>query len=148
MLDDKDRILLVKHTPQGRWVLPWGHVEQGETLSAALRRELYEEFGLQIYIYGAENETTDREVNMHPMPISVHEVMYQHQQSEEKVQKLEFRYFAGAKDKEDLSVDANEIYEYEWMEIDDILNLDGSNDCHQSLLDILEQNRDLLDLVR
>ena len=49
-------ILLVQrgHEPQlGRWSVPGGRVEPGETLTEAARREAYEETGLEVRI-GAE----------------------------------------------------------------------------------------------
>ncbi len=45
-----DEILFVKHTygaSKGKWILPGGYVELGESLSKAIEREVFEETGVQ-----------------------------------------------------------------------------------------------------
>ena len=59
---DGDRVLLVKrgHEPlKGRWSVPGGAVEIGETLKAALAREVREETGIEVEI-GPIVEVLDR----------------------------------------------------------------------------------------
>lgn len=51
LIEDKDHILLVERLnppAQGYWAFPGGRVQAGETLAAALKREVAEETGLDI----------------------------------------------------------------------------------------------------
>lgn len=59
---DRDRVLLVKraHPPlAGEWTLPGGGIEVGETLEAAVAREVREETGLEVTV-GPLVELLDR----------------------------------------------------------------------------------------
>jgi ADP-ribose pyrophosphatase YjhB (NUDIX family) len=53
VFDASGRVLLIqrgKPPAEGRWSLPGGHVEWGEPLAAACRREVWEETGLRVSI--------------------------------------------------------------------------------------------------
>lgn len=45
--DDSGRLLLLKHAASGKWVLPGGKMEPGESFEDCARRELREETGLE-----------------------------------------------------------------------------------------------------
>ncbi len=49
--NEKNEVLLIKH-PQRGWEFPGGMVEPGETLQEALKREIFEETGINIEITG------------------------------------------------------------------------------------------------
>lgn len=48
--DEQGRILIVNPVYKERWNLPGGHLEEGELPSAAARREIREELGLDLQI--------------------------------------------------------------------------------------------------
>ncbi|AKL71017.1 NUDIX domain-containing protein [Streptomyces sp. Mg1] len=48
--DEQGRVLIVNPVYKERWNLPGGHIEEGEVPTAALRRELREELGLDLEI--------------------------------------------------------------------------------------------------
>ena len=46
--DDKGRVLFVKRTDSGNWGMPAGALELDESVTDALKREVYEETGLEV----------------------------------------------------------------------------------------------------
>ena len=54
VLDDENRILMVKHNHPERsvWMVPGGGIEEGESSAQAAAREVLEETGLKVEIRG------------------------------------------------------------------------------------------------
>lgn len=50
VLDGDGRVLLVRRADNGRWGLPMGQVERGETVAEAIAREVREEVGLEVSV--------------------------------------------------------------------------------------------------
>ena len=57
--DHLDRVLLVRRSDDGNWELPGGQVEVGETVSAAVIREVAEESGIRIALAGVSGIYSD-----------------------------------------------------------------------------------------
>jgi 8-oxo-dGTP diphosphatase len=55
IIDDGDRVLLTRRCIEpfcGQWVMPGGKIDHGESILAALHREVREEVGLDIHVDG------------------------------------------------------------------------------------------------
>jgi mutator protein MutT len=50
VLDDQGRVLVQRRTDNGRWCLPGGAIETGETAAEAVAREVREETGYQVRV--------------------------------------------------------------------------------------------------
>lgn len=50
IMDEQNRVLLQKRADVGKWGIPSGHVEPGETVAGAAVREVREETGLTIVL--------------------------------------------------------------------------------------------------
>lgn len=70
LLRRKGEVLLAHRSPQRRtypdtWSFPGGHVEPGETLDDALKRELIEEIGVTATHWSPVTRFTDGDVTFH-----------------------------------------------------------------------------------
>lgn len=73
VLDDRNRLLTVRHVTLGRWLLPGGHVETwDESLELAALRELEEETGIprQHAAQLVANDSCPIEIGLHAIPAS------------------------------------------------------------------------------
>lgn len=145
LMDDADRVLLVKHASEQPWVLPWWHIEEWETIYECLEREIHEELWLWITIIWAENVISSHSVAPLPLPISIHKVSYEHRERW-PIQKMEYIFFARMSG-EVTNIQKEEIYDYTRVEVDDLLEMKPEEEIHEFVQEILDQNIDLLEII-
>ena len=90
-----NRVLLIHHKKIGRWLSIGGHIELDENPEEALFREIKEECGLEVEIFGKKPEITGfGELNFiplyNPMFLDVHDISKTHKH-------VALNYFAKAK---------------------------------------------------
>ena len=77
VLDEKGDVLLVKEKEDGRWTLPGGWVDVGESPSEAVEREVKEESGYRVRAVRLL-ALWDRDKHPHPpMPFHVYKIVFQ-----------------------------------------------------------------------
>jgi ADP-ribose pyrophosphatase YjhB (NUDIX family) len=59
VVDDAERLLLIRRTDNGNWALPGGAMDLGESLPAAAVRETLEETGVHVEVTGLVGIYTD-----------------------------------------------------------------------------------------
>ena len=99
--EDKEQILLIKHSNSGHWSFPKGHVEEGETEVETAVREIMEETGVN-----ADIDTRFRTV-----------VTY----SPKKDVIKDVVYFFATTDNYDTRNQEEEVSEVRWVDIDKAL---------------------------
>jgi ADP-ribose pyrophosphatase YjhB (NUDIX family) len=61
VVDDNGQLLLIRRSDSGLYAIPGGAVELGETLTAAVRREVMEETGIAVEVTGLVGVYSDPE---------------------------------------------------------------------------------------
>lgn len=120
--NSEKKILLVRHKNKDYWTLPWGHIEKGEDIYKALKRELKEELNIQIKIIGEKEQLWMENIKTLPQPLITYKIKYKNKKWKEE-KRLEYIFLATIKKDQIIKTQIEEIDEYKFFspkEIQDI----------------------------
>ncbi len=132
---------MAQHKKDTPWVLPGGHVELNESLHEAMIRELGEEFSLEARFFEMDREEIlhhrGKKLTHHPLPISIYTLNYT---DSEWVDKSRIEYvFLMETDGTMRKIQNEEIYAYNWFEVDDILMMKPNIETWDFIIEMLEK---------
>jgi 8-oxo-dGTP diphosphatase len=92
----------------GKWVMPGGKIDLGEPITAALKREVMEEVGLDVHVEGL---------------IDIYEIV----PSDEHREHYVILYYLASPKSDDVVLNEGEISEVAWADRETVQNMDISN---------------------
>ncbi len=135
------KILMARHKKDTPWVLPGGHVEDPETLHEAMTRELREEFSIEgkfLDIDGGDPlHHRGKKLTHLPLPIAGYTLEYRSTNGEDK-SRHEY-IFLMETDEDVTAIQSNEVAEYHWHEVDDVLSMKPNVETYDFIIEILEK---------
>ncbi len=121
------KYLLTKHTWKNIWVLPGWWIEWKESIFKCAKRELKEEFNLDIKLLGENFEfQTKKILKTYPNPICSYKIEFN--SKKHWVQKrLEYIFLAEIESNiSNIVIQENEIWEYKFFSLEEITNLEDT----------------------
>jgi len=124
--NEEGKYLLVTHQWAETWTTPGGHINEGEPIHKALKREIKEEFNLKIKFLGEVHGLWIDYITELPTPIANYKIHYKSKKFG-KVKKWEFIFHCQVKpgELEHLEIQEKEIKKYHWFTPEEILELDN-----------------------
>lgn len=117
------KFLLVRHKEKNHWVLPGGHIEKGEDIYSAIKREIAEELWVKAKIIWEKKWLTLDWVKELATPFISYKIEYTNKKGK-KEKRLEYIFLAEIKSGEIIRTQIEEIDEYKFFTKKEILNLE------------------------
>lgn len=135
------QVLMARHRANTPWVLPGGHMESDESLHDAIIRELWEEFGISARFFEIDQEEIlhhkGKKLTHLPLPISIYSLEYKNSEWKDK-SRTEY-VFLMESDDTIKKIQTEEISEYKWHDVDDILMMKPNIDTWDFIIEMLEK---------
>ncbi len=155
LFNSEGQILLVQHKPNTPWVLPGGHVENGESLHDAMIREIREEFSIQAQFFEVDRDEIlhhrGKKLNHYSLPIAIYNLEYTNTEGKDKSRTeyiflmetahspLEGSAKRGVVAPNNLTIQTEEIHAYKWFEVEDILAFKPNIEAYDFMIEMLEK---------
>jgi 8-oxo-dGTP pyrophosphatase MutT (NUDIX family) len=135
------KYLLTKHRWKNIWVLPGWWMEWNESIFKCIKRELKEEFNLEIkLIWDSFEFKTNRILKTYPNPICSYKIEFDSKKYWTQ-KRLEYIFLAEIKnDISDIIVQEEEIWEYKFFTLDEIINLENTFEQIKEIAEYLKNN--------
>lgn len=134
-------LLLAKHSTNGLWVLPGGHVESWENIHDAILREVREEFGIEARFFDIDSEENlhhkGKKIKNLPLPISIYSLEYTNKKGEDK-SRIEY-IFLMETDVNIVKIQESEIAEYRWFDPMEVLSMKPNIETWDFYIEMLEK---------
>ena len=118
--------LLVRHKWNSNWTLPGGHIEEGETIFKAIKREIKEELDLEITLLWNTLWLDIENIKEKPSPICSYKISFE-KQNWKTVKKTEYIFLWVIKDEnKKIKLQEDEIDEYRFFSKNEILHLENT----------------------
>lgn len=135
------KYLLTKHTGKDMWVLPGWWLETKESIFKCIKREIKEEFNLDIkLIWDKFNFNSDKILKTYPNPICSYKIEFN--TKKHWIQKrIEYIFLAEIKNSIcDIEIQEEEIWEYNFFTLDEIIKLENTFDQIKEIAEYLKKN--------
>lgn len=141
LFNPEGQILLAKHQKDMPWVLPGGHLEAGEDIHTAMKREIQEEFGISARFFEMDNDEIlhhkGKKLTHFPLPIAIYELNYKNKEGKDK-SRIEY-IFLMETDENISEIQTEEIADYKWFDPDEILSMKPNIEAWDFHMEILEK---------
>ena len=135
IFNKENKILLVKHKVDWKWVLPGWHRENDESPHEALVREIKEEFQINFDFIWKQIETNDNWIKLLPLPLPIDNYIVSYIYKWEEVNKVEYIFLWKTENIDVVPLD-KEIYTFWWFSVNEIL--EENFDCFLRLKETLK----------
>lgn len=119
---DNDRLLMVQRADSGKWTLPGGTLDFGESLPHCAIREMQEETGLQVEITDVLGTYTNPEVKI--------------EYSDGEVRQEFTVVFLGKTNSTEVNID-HESVNYAWISLSNVMSVDMADSQRRRIADLL-----------